>query len=625
MSSDSQRGPFSALFASLKRGEISRRQFIQRSTALGMAAGVAVMAADAVSAQDSSPEASSDTESTGIPDGGTENQERGAGGELSIIQWQAPSQLNGLVSTGDKDNLAGQLVSESLMVRDADGVLLPVLITEVPSVENGLLAEDLRSVTYTLKEGILWNDGEPLTANDIRFTWEWAMDDNNAAVLQNIYARISDIEVVDDLTATLTFAEPNPTWADSFTGSGSGIVLPEHVLRDGGQEAVDAFRVNPVGTGPYVVEEFSVNDQVTYVINEHYREPNKPFFSRVLLKGGGDASAAARATLQTGEFDFGWNLSVEPNVLESMQGDENPGEFHIAGGLNVERININFSDPNTEVNGQRSEMNTPHPILSEHAVRQAITIGINREQISNELYFGMDSEPAVPNILTGIPSMESPNTELVYDPEQASQILDEAGWVMDGNIRRKDDMELRLRLQTTVSAIRQKTQAIVKSNLEQIGFAIELEQVDGAVFFDSSPGNDQSNTHFYTDMNMFTSSVAAPPPVSYMIRWYAGEDRREIAQASNNWSGRNFQRYINDEYDALFDQAAVEPDLEKSAELFIQMNDILYNDYAVIPLVRQGTKAGISKRLRVENVALNPFEYEYWNIANWNLADGAEG
>ena len=580
-------------------------------------------AVPAAAAQDASP-AASPASVAAFPDAGTEGQERGAGGELKIIQWQAPSQMNGVVATGDKDNLAAQFVSESLMVRDPDGNLIPVLVTEVPTVENGLLAEDLKSVTYTLKEGIVWSDGEPLTAEDIKFTWEWAMDDANAAVLQNIYARISAIEVVDDLTATLTFNDPNPTWADAFTGSGSSIVLPKHILEGASQDVLDEFRVNPVGTGPYVVDQFSVNDQVTYKINDNYREPNKPFFSRVILKGGGDAASAARAVLQTGEYDFGWNLVIEKQVLESMLSDNNPGEFVIAGGLNIERININFSDPDKEVDGQRSEMHTPHPILSDHAVRQAMTIGINREQISNELYFGMDSEPAVQNILSGIPSMESPNTELVYDPDQAAQLLDEAGWTLDGKTRKKDGKELKLRLYTTTSAIRQKTQAIVKANLEQIGFSIQLDQADGAIFFDSSPGQDQNNTHFYTDLNMFTSTVSAPPPVAYMIRWYAGKDRQEIAQKSNSWSGRNFQRYINDEYDAVYDKAAVEPNLEKSAELFIQMNDILYNDYAVIPLVRQGKKAGVSKRLRAENIAINPFEYEYWNIANWNLADGAE-
>jgi peptide/nickel transport system substrate-binding protein len=620
----SQTGPFSALFDALKRGEITRRSFIQRATALGMGAGVALYAADAVGQTPSASPAAAAAPGV-IPDSGTENQERGAGGELRIIQWQAPSQLNALVSTGDKDNLASQFISEGLMVRDPEGNLAPVLITEVPSVENGLLAEDLMSVTFKLKEGVLWSDGEPFTAEDVRFTWEWASDENNPVAQQAFYTRITDVEVVDELTAVLHFGNPNPTWSDSFTGSGGGIVLPKHVLEGAGQEELDQFRANPIGTGPYVVESFSVNDQVTYVINENYREPNKPFFERVVLKGGGDAAAAARAVLQTGEYDFGWNLTIEPNVLESLQSGDGPGEFHIGGGLNIERINLNFSDPNTEVDGQRSEMNTPHPILSDLAVRQALTIGINREQISNEIYMGMDVDPAVPNILSGIPAMESPNTELVYDPDEASRLLDEAGWTREGDgVRTKDGMELKLVLYTTTNTIRQKTQAIVKANLDAIGFSIELQQVDSAVFFDSSPGNEQNNTHFYQDLNMFTSTVGAPPPVAYMIRWYAGPDREEVAQASNDWSGRNFQRYINDEYDATYEEAMVETDPARQAELFIKLNDILYNDYAVIPVVRQGKKAGVSKRLNVENIAINPFEYEYWNIANWNLVEGAE-
>src|SRR5699024_2972865 len=153
---------------------------IQRATALGMGAGVAMYCANSVSAQDATAEESSAT--TGLPDGGTEGQERGAGGDLKIIQWQAPSHLNALRSTGDKDNLGAQFVSEPLMINDIDGNLVPVLVSEVPSVENGLLAEDLTSVTYNLLPDVTWSDGEPFTAEDVKFTWEYAVDDNNAVV-----------------------------------------------------------------------------------------------------------------------------------------------------------------------------------------------------------------------------------------------------------------------------------------------------------------------------------------------------------------------------------------------------------------------------------------------------------
>src|SRR5690606_32766200 len=224
----------------------------------------------------------------------------------------------------------------------------------------------------------------------------------------------------------------NPTWSESFSGSGLGVVLPKHILEGADEEVLNNFRSNPIGTGPYKVEDFQANDQVTYVMNENYREENKPFFDRVLIKGGGDAAGAARATLQTGEFDFGWNLNAERDVMQGMISDDNPGEFIVEGGLNVERININFSDPDTEVDGQRSEMNTPHPILSDLAVRQAMQIGINGELISEQLYLGMDNEPAVANVLSGIPSMQSDN-EFRYDPEAAAALLDEAGWTRDGD------------------------------------------------------------------------------------------------------------------------------------------------------------------------------------------------
>jgi peptide/nickel transport system substrate-binding protein len=619
---NSTTGPFSKLYSQLRAGEISRRQFIERSVGLGMGVGMALVAADAVAQSASpgaSPEASPAAAGEGvIPAANTENQTRGEGGELRILQWQAPSQINGPVATGDKDNLAAGPVQESLMVRLADGSLAPQLVTQVPSVDNGDLAEDLTSVTYRLKEGIVWSDGEPLTTEDIAFTVDWNLNVENSSTLFNIFEPIASVEVVNDLTATLTFSAPNPSWADSMTGMGSAVVLPKHILEGADQGVLDQFRSNPIGTGPYVVESFSANDQVTYVINENYREPNKPYFERVLLKGGGDAQAAARATIQTGEFDYAWNLAVEPELLESMESPDNPGELVVYGGLTIERMNFNFSDPNAEVDGQRSEMNTPHPILSDIAVRQAITMGTNRELMSTQFYFGPPEEPPVQNVLSGIPSMESPNTELVFDPEGAKALLDEAGWAMDGDFRAKDGVELQLVHYTTVSPVRQKIQAVFKQNMADIGIEVAIESVDSAIFFDNAPGNEQNNSHFYQDINEFASSVGAPPPVAYMIRWYAGEDRGEIAQKSNGWAGRNIQRYINDEYDRVYEEARVEPDPEKSAELFIQLNDILFNDYAVLPLVRYGSKAGVNKRLNRENLALNGYEFDYWNIANWN-------
>ncbi len=608
--------PFGDLFDALKGGRITRRRFVESATGLGMTLGMAVYCADAVGAQ--TPAASPGASGAATrPTFGTENQKRGQGGDLKIIQWQAPSQLFGWLATGDKDNLGATPVNEPLMYRLPTGDLIPCLAKDVPTVANGLLAKDLTSVTFNVLDGVKWSDGQPFTAKDVVFTINWVKDPANNAVTSVVIDAIKTIEAPDDQTVKVTFSAATPNWADPFTGSGTGMI-PAHVLEGKGKDAAQAYGQKPIGTGPYKVDSFTVNDQVIYSINDNYREPTKPYFKRVIIKGGGDPTSAARAVIQTGEYQFAWNLAVEPEVLKAMVKDNTPGKLYVAPSTSIERININFSDPNKEVDGQRSHFGTPNPVFSDKAVRQAMAIGVDREKIANTFYFGGEDEPAVANILSGIPSMESKNTKLVFDTAQANKILDDAGWKKEGSVRKKDGVELHITYATTINSVRQKTQAVVKSNLEAAGFKVDLKQIESSVFFDASPGNDQGNRHFFNDLNMFTSAVGAPPPVPYMGRWYAGPKGENICQKENNWSKDNFQRYSNPEYDKLYDEARVETDPEKSAQLFIQMNDVLYNDAAVLPLVRTGTKVAFSRTLNDQNLALGGFEFDYWNIANWN-------
>jgi peptide/nickel transport system substrate-binding protein len=626
MSQTHKSGQFRDLYTQLTAGEISRRAFIERASAIGIGAGVAMYAASvAAQTPDASPDAPAAAGGAGMTSGtprpmeGTENQERGAGGELKIIQWQAPSHLGAHQATGDKDTLAASLVLEPLMHYGEDAGLLPNLITEVPSFENGLLAEDLSSVTLNLLPDITWSDGEPLTSADVRFTWEWVTNPENNSTSLDVFSKIVSIDTPDDLTAVVTFTDPNPLWYASFTGNAQGTVYPEHILKDGG-EANDAFMMNPVGTGPYIVQEFSVNDQVTYTANEKYREPNKPFFSNVILKGGGEASSAARAVLQTGEYHFAWYLQVDPGLLRELEAG-GQGKLIVYPGTYAERIHINFSDPNTEVEGQRSEKDTPHPFFSDPAVREALRLGIERDKLANELFLGGDQETAAKDVISGIPSLVSPNTSWEYDPERAAQLLDEAGWVLDGDVRRKDGIELLIRYMTTTNQVRQKIQAVVKQNLESIGFKVNLENIDGSVYFDSAEGNDQNTGHFYYDMNMHQTGAGAPTPISFMENWYAGPDGENIAQAENGWSGQNTQRYQNPEYDALIEAIQVETDPEELTSLFIRLNDILIEDGAVIPLVQVAEKSAAATWLNEANFGFGPFGYNYWNIANWNRAD----
>jgi len=610
-------GPLQQLYTALTSGQIDRRRFVQASSALGVSLAGSAYLANVASAQEASPEA---TPAVAVrPDSGTEGQERGAGGQLRMIQWQAPGQLSPHVATGLKDYLAATLVLEPLMHYLPDSSLIPNLVQEVPTIENGLLAADLTSVTYHLLPDVTWSDGEPFTADDVIFTWQWVMDLDNGSVNIASFEAITSIEAPDPLTVVVTFNGPNPLWFEPHAGTSTGFVYPKHVL-EAGTEAHDAFRSAPIGTGPFKVDAFSPNDQVEFSANEHYREPNKPFFASVVMKGGGDAASAARAVIQSGEYDYAWNLQVEPEVLRAMESDDAPGRLYVGPDVTVDRIELNLSDPYTEVNGEKSEMNTPHPILSDLQVRTALATAIDREKLANTFWFGPDGEPAVGNLLEGIPEIQSPNNPFEFNLDKAAQILDEAGWVMDGDTRAKDGVKLEITYTCSVNQVNQKMQALIKSDLGSIGIKVNLNQVDPGILFDSSPGNEMNLQHFYWDMQMFTQSLSSPRPFSYMRAWYAGENGENIAQKSNQWVGQNYSRFRNEEYDQALDQTRNETDPETIAELFIRMNDIVIQQHVEIPILRVGQKIGISKKLNLDNLALGPFSTQYWNIANWNFA-----
>ncbi|MDQ3654172.1 MAG: ABC transporter substrate-binding protein, partial [Chloroflexota bacterium] len=401
------KGITARLYDQLRSGEISRRQFIERAAAAGLGAAGAVFLANSAAiaaaggskngfavyqGQDGTPAASpvaspeggtpTATPAAARPAFGTEGQTRGAGGELRIIQHQAPTTANAHVSVGTKDYLAGSIVQEPLMYYMPDGTIIPNLVTEVPAVENGLLAEDLSTVTFKLLEGVLWSDGQPFTSRDIQFTWQWITNPDNNSVTITTWQAVSNVETPDPLTAVVTYANPSATWFEPFTGGVNGPIMPAHAFGDDPAAQNPDFITRPIGTGPFVITNFSPNDIVQYEMNQNYREPNKPFFSSVYIKGGGDAPSAARAVLQTGEYAYAWNLQVEPAILESMVSEGGPGVLVSEVGTSVERIHVNFSDPNTEVNGQRSEMNTPHPFLTDLAVRQAMNLAVPRQLIT---------------------------------------------------------------------------------------------------------------------------------------------------------------------------------------------------------------------------------------------------
>ena len=599
---------------------MSRRQVVQTSGAVGVAA-LAIGSGGATFAQEASPAASPEAIIGTRPSAGTETQTRGGGGDLRLLVWQAPTTAAPHSGTGDKDFLAAALVVEPLLHFLPDGTIIPNLVSEVPTAENGGLAADLSTATFNLLPGVLWSDGEPFTSRDVQFTWQWITTETNASVSFGAWDTISAIDTPDELTAVVTFKSPSVTWFEPFTGAHLGPIYPAHAFGDDPANKNEAFLVNPIGTGPFKVETFTVNDQITYVQNDNYREPTKPYFSKVLLKGGGDPASAAIAVLQSKEFDFAWNLQVEPEVLAQIEASGDGGTFHTFPGVLVEVLSLNFADPRTEVNGELSQKDTPHPILSDLEVRKALNLGIPRDVIA-ERFYG-DGQPATANILTGLASFESTNTSWEYDPEQAASILDAAGWVLDGDWRAKDGVELSLKIAAPVSSVRQKEQLVIKESWESLGIKVELVEVASSTYFDGSPGNTQNAAHKEWDIDLAANGPTSPFPTAYLSSWYAGAGGENIAQKANEWQRDNTSRWQNAEYDALFEELLQTTEVERANEILIALNDLVIANVVSIPLVQRcDAPYALSSRMRQENVAIGPrFAISTWNIANWNTND----
>jgi peptide/nickel transport system substrate-binding protein len=389
------------------------------------------------------------------------------------------------------------------------------------------------------------------------------------------------------------------------------MILPKHLFAayKGANARQAPYNLKPVGTGPYTLVDFKPGDVALYAMNPHYHVPNCPFFDTVEGKGGGDATSAARAVLQTGEFDFAGDMQVDKDVMERLAQQGRKGTFRIVPGTQVERIDLNRTDPWTEVEGERSSLKVPHPFFTDLRVRQAFALAVDRRTIAEQLY-GAAGQPTS-NFLNSPKPFQSPNTRWEFDLEKAAQLLEQAGWQRGSDgIRLKDGRRMKVLFQTTTNLVRQKTQAIVKQALERIGIEVELKAVPANVFAASDPGNPDTNSHFYADMQMFFYAFGIDPQgqMRSFVSW-------EIAQKANNWAGRNLVRWANAEYDRLWKQAETELDPVKRAALFIRMNDLLIEDVVVIPVVWRKTVSAVSHTLR--GLGLSPWVPNLSDLAFW--------
>jgi len=540
--------------------------------------------------------------------------ERGRDGEVKIIYWQAASIMNPFLSGGTKDVEAASLVLEPLMRFDETGALVPWLVDEVPTVENGGVSEDLTSITYKITDGITWSDGTPFTSADVKFTHEYCTAEGGGCAQATKFVGIESIETPDDLTVTVNFEGPTPYPYSAFNGAESPILQAAQFADCLGPKAPECTDQNfkPIGTGAFKVDEFRTNDVAVLSMNENYRDPAKPAFSKITLKGGGDATASGRAVMETGEYDYAWNLQLAPDVIAQME--EGGKGTPVAGfGTLVERIMLNNTNPDSSLSDEERSVIRPHPFLGDKAVYTALSMAIDRPLLV-EVGYGQAGRVTC----NWVPAPEAyASTSMTCDEqdiEGAKKMLEEAGFKDtdgDGVRETPDGVPMNILYQSSTNAVRQDFQALIKDWWEQIGLSVELRNIDASVFFGGDPGSPDTFQKFFADVEMYANNFPGTDPQAYL-----GNGVCDAAPSPDTqWQGENISRFCMEEYDELHAELTKTADLAERGRIAKELNDMAVQNGMMIPLVDRGRLSAHANSLG--GVVLNTWDSELWNVADW--------
>ena len=512
------------------------------------------------------------------------------GGTL-VFAWQEPETLHPFYSTGTQTNAVVYRVAvEGLAGVAPDGSPRAVLATVIPSLTDGSVRVDGTggmSVRWTLREGVRWSDGAPLTSADVRFTWRSVMSDPRVATREG-YDRIADVETPDDRTAVVRYRAIDVAFATRFDA-----LLPRHLLEGADETALAAYARAPLGTGPFRITEFASGDHVTAERNAGYRRAGKPALDRVIFRFVSSVDAA-KAQLKTGEVDAALSLS-EADAAEL----EKEPEVRVASATSpaVETLAFNLAQP----------------VTADLAVRRALLLATPKERIVEKLLLGRTRAAAteVPYGWAAPPGLAQES----YDPARAREVLDRAGWVAGSDgIRAKAAVRASLRLvSTTGNRLREQIEQVLVDEWRAIGIEARLQNVPNATLTGSwQSGGLRKRGEF--DVLLAQTGITSTDPQSYLAQQHRCE---AIPRAENNGAGANYERFCEPKVDTLIDEAGRTPDLARRRAIYADVLGTLNDRVVAIWLYERGRNDAY--RARVVGYVANGWDVATWNAEEWSV------
>lgn len=523
-----------------------------------------------------------------------------AGGLVTVGLYQEPDNLNPYLAVQTASQLVRRVTLEGLLNADPDGNYVPALAQDVPTVANGGISADGLTITYKLKPGITWSDGDPLTSADVKFTWDSIMNPDNKVNSQTGYNQIASIDTPDDTTVVLNFKQ---LYAAALSLFGvKDAVLPAHVLQGKAFDNPD-FSRTPEGTGPFKITEWRSADSIIADRNENFREAGKPVLDRIVFKII-PSNEVGSAQIRSGEIDILWNLT-EAQIPEFEQLADIT--LQVTPSSNIEYLGLNLS-----MRGM-ADPSMAHPILGDRAVREAIASAIDRTPIVTDL-LGGKSEVATSPIGLG---WAAPDGIAVpaYDPEKAKSLLDGAGWTdSDGDgIREKGGTKLSVEISTPAgSQLRELSEQLLQQQFKAVGIDLVINNVPAATLFGNWAENGKLKRGDF-DIVMDTWGADLDPD-DFLSTLFTSDQIPTEANAGEGW---NFFRLQDPELDKAIADGRASLDQTVRKEAYRRAAERIAENIIYIPLYKRSKIDAF--RATVSGYAPNPWADFTWNAQEWSV------
>ena len=532
------------------------------------------------------------------------------GGTVALIIPEEPATLNYyLADAAIVRQVADATSMTGLVVVDENGEFQPVLAAEIPTEANGGLSADKLTVTWKLLANLRWSDGEALTSDDVKFTWE-ALSNPTSGALAGTGGidLINSIETPDPLTAVVHYSAP---WAGYLAQFAYGI-FPRHAAGESADMSNWDWNRSPIGAGPFVVTEWASGESITMERNPNYYLTGQPYLDKLIFRIVPEF-AAQIALMKTGEAQVQlWPGIDSPEAYSEVVGAD-ANEVMVPGVWNL-AIDFNLSKPFDGDPGATP----PHPILGDIRVRQAISSAIDYETLIRDVLQNTVAASTSP-FAYGWYQCDIARV-YPYDVNKAISLLEEAGWkvgadgirVAEGALYAEDGTRLSLELQgyTNFEPL-QRTEEFIVENLKAVGIEAKIQNYDFSIIFGSYEDNSPRMIGDY-DMLIYDRSLSIEPQGAVEADYPSTQ-----IPSSENPTGGNIWRWVNPEGDAFIQTAGSTFDLAVRKEAYCGLGNLIATELPQLYIYIYQDGYGFANSL--SGYVVSTWGSMVWDVQNWEL------